>query len=636
MANSQERYQLILEARETAADKIKKLNAQITALGGPAMVKSQREINKLERELKLLNGSADKGHPIFSRFTKGIAIGTIAANAAMQAFAALTRFVKGTFQAALESEKVWNDVSASLMRHATSVDVNVGAVKAFAAQMQTLTGISDELVGTAFQRLHDSNISVADSMDLTRSAMDMAAAKGMDVVEVANLMGKSINSSTNALARYGIQIDKSLPKQEQMRQLQEKINEMFGGAAAARMLTTAGKLELLKQRMGDLQEAIGGVIIQSPAFEYFLELVSDAAQYWAGFGADMNLDTVKAQIASVTTELAEQERIAKEYSELPFYEKLVTTGGYAQEHVDALKAKLIGLQYQEQVLTDQNLKNIEREKAERSAAMAERFEALKEMKLPPLMVMPKPDTMADEAALWAEDIREVVLNAFGDKSLIPIEATLPPTPDVETAAINLNKIIGDNINADIIGRQQGQFTSAFAQIGRSGVDALARTIASGRGKVSDVFKGMYEDFMAFFIKQALLSILNVFVPGLGTILGGIFDTPKYDRLAMQQGQHFAHYFSQGVFANMRSGSELMRGIVPSAANLAMPAMAGVGGGGGSNIGTTINVTFSGNVLSSEFIEKQVAPTLRKLATNGKSDLALNPENITGRRNVLVY
>lgn len=630
MASSQEKYQLVLEAREAAADKIKKLNKQVNDLGGPAMVKSQKEIKRLERNLKTLNTTTAKSKPIFSRFTKGIAIGTIAAAAAMKAFGMLTRFLKGTFEAALHHEKVWNDVAASLDRHRTSVDTNVESIKKFADSMQTLSGISDELVGTAFQRLHDSNISVADSMDLTRASMDLAVAKGMDVVMVADLMGKSINSSTNALSRYGITIDKTLPKQDQMAQLQKQVNELFGGAAAARMLTTAGRLDLMAQRMGDLQEAIGGVVAQSPAFTWMLDLISDAAQYWGAFGADTNIDIVEAQIKSITEELQKQEKIAREYSELPIYKKAISSGGYAAERVEELRKQLIDLQFQQQIMSDQAIKNIKREKAEREALNREMFVAITKIKLPD----PATDEdLAAEAAQFQERLTQVLSGTITEP-FIPVEAIFPDPADTEAAAATINAQIKGQINADIIKRQQGQFTAAFGDIGRRGVQNLARTIATGRGKISDVFKGMYEDFMAFFIQQALASIANMFVPGLGAILGGIFDTPKYDRLAMEQGQHFAHYFTQGVFDKMRTGSEFMRGIVPSAANMAMPSMADPSSS--ASAGNTINVTFSGNVLSSEFIEDQVAPTLRKLATNGKSDLALNPENITGGRNVRVY
>jgi hypothetical protein len=709
MASSQEKYQLILEAREAAAEKIKKLNTQINDLGGPAMVRSQREVNKLERELKLLNQSADKGHPIFTRFTSGIAIGTIAANAAMRAFSAFTGFIKGTLQAAMESDKVWGDVSASLDRHRDSVDTNISSVRAFATEMQTLTGISDKLVGTGFQRLYDMGMSVGDAMKNTTVAMDLAVGKGIDLEKAANLIAKAYVGSTTALKKMGIVIDNTLPQQERMIQLQEKIGDMFGGAAAARMLTTAGKLELLKQRMKDLQEAIGGVIIQSPAFEYFLSLVSDAAQYWSGFVTAGNLEGVQAQIAATTKELQEQERIAKEYAELPWFEKLITTGGYAEERVTALKDKLIDLQYQQTVMTDQTIKNANKQKAEEAAAAAEAAEeaAKKQLELNDKLSKLYDENLQSEqqmfnAILTADTLSkekqiEVTTRYFAIQSGMSAEAARQWI-EAETAKLNAAKQAEEELQTlreERLTNAQAQFdaiyaaeqiseeqklalatqyqamrlglsqeeTRALMEEGRKRIAAdravadaqkasaqaltniignrftemsnkMASAMMGGKERLGDIFKGMYQDFLAFFIKQALASIANAFIPGLGVLLGGIFDTPRYDRLAMEQGAHFAHYFSRGVFDNMRSGSQFMRGIVPSASNLAVPSMAAPAPAISGR--STINVTFSGNVLSSEFIERQVAPTLRKLVTNGKSDLALSAENVTGGRNIRVY
>jgi hypothetical protein len=633
MASSQEKYRLILEAREAAADKIKKLNKQINDLGGPAMVKSQKEIKRLERELKTLNTTTTKSKPIFGRFAQGIAVGNVAAMAATGAFKALTGFIKGTFDAALNHEKVWNDVAASLDRHRGAVDTNVESIKKFADQMQTLTGVSDELVGQAFQRLHDSNIDAAQSMELTKSAMDVAAAKGMDVVTVADLMGKSINSSTNALSRYGIEIDKSLPKQDQMRQLQDQVNQLFGGAAAAKMDTTAGKLKLLSERMGDLQEAIGAVITKSSAFQWFVELVSDAAKYWADLGSNANFEQVEAQIASTTEELEKARDNLEDFSKLGAAASI--GGGFkdAKDRVAELEAKLIDLQYQQQLMSDQAMKNLAREKAERKAMADEMLVEIKRIKLP------DPATDVDflaEIARFNERLKIVMATKITERALIPAEGGLfPPIEEINAVTAEINAGIKSQINADIIRNQQAQVVDAFASIGRKGVGAISREIASGRGKIGDVFKGMHEDFMAFFIQQSLASIADMFIPGLGKLLGGIFDTPKYDRLAMQQGQHFAEYFTQGVFSQMRTGSEFMRGIVPSAGNLAMPALA-TPAPAATSPGNTINVTFSGNILSSDFIEQQVAPILRKLTTDGKTDLMLKADNLTGGRSVRVY
>jgi hypothetical protein len=47
----------------------------------------------------------------------------------------------------------------------------------------------------------------------------------------------------------------------------------------------------------------------------------------------------------------------------------------------------------------------------------------------------------------------------------------------------------------------------------------------------------------------------------------------------------------------------------------------------------INVTMTGNVLSDNFVEKTVAPTLQKLVAGGKSLLSLQSKNQTGNWHV---
>ncbi len=60
MATASEKFQIVIEAKEAASKKIKVLNKQLAALGGPQMVKSQREIKKLERNINRLSGADDR------------------------------------------------------------------------------------------------------------------------------------------------------------------------------------------------------------------------------------------------------------------------------------------------------------------------------------------------------------------------------------------------------------------------------------------------------------------------------------------------------------------------------------------------------------------------------------------------
>ena len=54
---------------------------------------------------------------------------------------------------------------------------------------------------------------------LTAATIDFAAAKGVDLVTAADLVAKSFGSSTNALSRYGVQVEGAAGSTERLEQL---------------------------------------------------------------------------------------------------------------------------------------------------------------------------------------------------------------------------------------------------------------------------------------------------------------------------------------------------------------------------------------------------------------------------------
>ena len=94
-------------------------------------------------------------------------------------------------------------------------------------------------------------------MRLIPLVQDMATAKGMDLVQAADLVAKSVGSSTNALSRYGITITGAVGSQERLNTATEALNRAFGGQAEAISKVGAGSLVQLKNQFGDLMEEIG-------------------------------------------------------------------------------------------------------------------------------------------------------------------------------------------------------------------------------------------------------------------------------------------------------------------------------------------------------------------------------------------
>lgn len=133
--------------------------------------------------------------------------------------------------------------------------------KKYASSLQLLTEYGDEAILGVQKFL--TNFGVAGPLldDLTKSVLDLASAKGMDLKAAADLVSKSVGSSTNALSRYGIEVTGAVGSTERMQIAVDNISKLFGGAAAANAATYLGRVKSLSNVWGDFQEKIGFKVI---------------------------------------------------------------------------------------------------------------------------------------------------------------------------------------------------------------------------------------------------------------------------------------------------------------------------------------------------------------------------------------
>lgn len=99
--------------------------------------------------------------------------------------------------------------------------------------------------------------SIKVTKELTQSILDFATAQKMDVASAAEVVGKSIGTSNNALGRYGIEVNSAASESEKMSQVIQGLNNKFGGQAQA-ATEGLGALEMVKKSFLDLAEGIGG------------------------------------------------------------------------------------------------------------------------------------------------------------------------------------------------------------------------------------------------------------------------------------------------------------------------------------------------------------------------------------------
>ena len=150
----------------------------------------------------------------------------------------------------IEQEKAEKKLEVALGKNITSL-------KNYASGLQQVTEFGDEAILSA-QSLIGAFVKDEEQLKkATQATLDLAAAKGMDLNTAADLVGKTLGSSTNALSRYGIEVDHAVGSSARLESLTQNISRLFGGQARASAETLGGAVEQMKNAFGDASEAIG-------------------------------------------------------------------------------------------------------------------------------------------------------------------------------------------------------------------------------------------------------------------------------------------------------------------------------------------------------------------------------------------
>jgi hypothetical protein len=139
------------------------------------------------------------------------------------------------------------------------------SVRNFIADLEKQFGVLDDQLRPAFQRLLTTTGDVAKAQSLLKTALDLSAASGQDVVSVAGDLSKGYVGQTRALAKYGIGLTQAELKAMSFEEVQTRINTLFGGQAQTSVDTYAGALQRLSVAANNAKEVIGGGLLDALA-----------------------------------------------------------------------------------------------------------------------------------------------------------------------------------------------------------------------------------------------------------------------------------------------------------------------------------------------------------------------------------
>lgn len=192
-------------------------------------------------------------------FEKGVkTLGT--AIAAVFSAKQLFDFAKASFMAFGEQEAAVVKLNQALANFGLYSEKTTKGLQDYAAALQSTTVYADEQIIAIEAQLTAFGLQGKQLKEVTKSTLDLASAKGMDLASAAQLLGKAFVGETGMLARYGIVVDDSVPKHEKFAAVMAKVNGMFGGQAEKERMTAIGQLKGMQNTFNDLQETIGSLI----------------------------------------------------------------------------------------------------------------------------------------------------------------------------------------------------------------------------------------------------------------------------------------------------------------------------------------------------------------------------------------
>jgi hypothetical protein len=173
----------------------------------------------------------------------------------------LLRFAKNASKAFIEDEKAANRLAIAVKN--LGLEFQSPRIERFISDLSAISGITDDQLRPAMQKLLTTTGSVTKAQELLTQALDISAGSGVDFETVANDLSMAYVGQTRGLRKYSLGLTQAELKTMSFADVQERLNKQFSGANAQFLTTYAGKLQLITTAAGEASEKIGGALVDS-------------------------------------------------------------------------------------------------------------------------------------------------------------------------------------------------------------------------------------------------------------------------------------------------------------------------------------------------------------------------------------
>lgn len=175
--------------------------------------------------------------------------------------ASLGLLAKQSVAAAIAEEKQAKSLSLTLKNLGKSYAA-VGVAE-FVNKLQFATGVSEDQLRPALQRLITTTSDVTKSQDLLKLALDISAGSTNSLETVVKALGRAYLGNNTALGRLGLNLTKAELKVATFEQITAKLAETYRGQATEAAKTFGGQLQILGVAADEAKEKIGVSLINA-------------------------------------------------------------------------------------------------------------------------------------------------------------------------------------------------------------------------------------------------------------------------------------------------------------------------------------------------------------------------------------
>jgi len=181
-------------------------------------------------------------------------------------------------KAAMDDQKEQEALELILKNVTGATDDQVAAIEDQISKMSAASGIADTDYRVALETLTIASGDATQAMGDMNLVMDTATALHTNSAGVAEALAKAYEGNYTALGKLSPEIKTMVEDGADLDEIMGYMADTFGGAVAANAETAAGKLEIMKNSIGETKESIGAALL--PVLEAVLPYLQKFAD-WA-------------------------------------------------------------------------------------------------------------------------------------------------------------------------------------------------------------------------------------------------------------------------------------------------------------------------------------------------------------------